>query len=290
MRRSLDLIGAIALLTIREASRRRVLVALALLTLAVIVLTGWGFAQLERFAPPGVITEDEAYEFVIAQLLILVLFMFSFVFALAAVFLAAPSIAGDLDSGLALAMMARPIRRAELLLGRWLGLAVVIGAYVLVAVGLQLVVTHLVTGYGPPAPLAVLGYLVAQPLLLLCLSVLLSARLSTVTSGICGLLLFALGWVSGIVAGIGRAFGDDMVARVNGLVAVALPTDGLWRGAIHALEPPDVLVAMRLAGRTAAAFPFYAPEPPPFAFLLWCVAWAVGALVLAALVFERREV
>ncbi|TMG33598.1 MAG: ABC transporter permease, partial [Chloroflexi bacterium] len=35
---------AIARLTLVEASRRRLLLAMALLTLAVIVLTGWGFS------------------------------------------------------------------------------------------------------------------------------------------------------------------------------------------------------------------------------------------------------
>ena len=60
--------------------------------------------------------------------------MFSFVLAMSAAFLAAPAIASDVETGTVHAMLARPLRRAELVVGRWLGLSIVIGAYA-VAVG-----------------------------------------------------------------------------------------------------------------------------------------------------------
>ena len=64
-----------------------------------------------------------------SQVLILVAFMFSFVLAMTAAFLGAPSIAGDLESGVAHAMLARPIRRADLVVGRWIGLAAIVIFY-----------------------------------------------------------------------------------------------------------------------------------------------------------------
>ena len=51
----------------------------------------------------------------LSQLLILVAFMFSFVLAMTAAFLGSPAIAADLESGVLLAIAARPIRRAEIL-------------------------------------------------------------------------------------------------------------------------------------------------------------------------------
>ena len=64
----------------------------------------------------------------VSQVLILVAFMFSFVLAMTAAFLGAPAIAADLESGVAHAMLARPIRRADLVVGRWIGLvAIVVG-------------------------------------------------------------------------------------------------------------------------------------------------------------------
>ena len=54
------------------------------------------------------------------------LFMFSFVLALGAAFVGAPSIHNDVESGVMLAILPRPVRRSEVVLGKWLGLALLI--------------------------------------------------------------------------------------------------------------------------------------------------------------------
>ena len=58
----------------------------------------------------------------VSQVLILIAFMFSFVLAMSAAFLAAPAIASDVETGTVHAMLARPMHRADLVVGRWLGL------------------------------------------------------------------------------------------------------------------------------------------------------------------------
>jgi ABC-type transport system involved in multi-copper enzyme maturation permease subunit len=62
----------------------------------------------------------------VSQILIFIAFQFSFVLAMTAAFLGSPAIASDLESGVALALLARPLRRTSYLLGRWLGLAIVL--------------------------------------------------------------------------------------------------------------------------------------------------------------------
>jgi ABC-type transport system involved in multi-copper enzyme maturation permease subunit len=59
----------------------------------------------------------------VSQVTVMLAFMFSFVLAMTAVFAASPAIGPDIENGLLLAVLARPIRRSEVLLGRWLGLA-----------------------------------------------------------------------------------------------------------------------------------------------------------------------
>ena len=114
----------IARLTLREAARRRLLLAVVLLTLLVVGLTGWGFSTTSSGSANGqqltrseILTTD-------ATVLILIAYMFSVVLALGAAFLAAPSVAADIESGLLLAILPRPIRRSDVLLGKWLGLLV----------------------------------------------------------------------------------------------------------------------------------------------------------------------
>jgi ABC-type transport system involved in multi-copper enzyme maturation permease subunit len=280
----------VAWLTVREAARRRLFIALLLITAAAVALTAWGFAQVRDALPPGTLTSDVERELIYAQLLILVTFMFSFVLALSAVFVAAPIVAGELESGIVLALLARPLRRVEYLLGRWLGVAVLVFGYAIGAGAAELIVVRLVTGYAPPSPIPAIAYLCAEALVLLTLALALSTRLSAITAGVIGVAIFGLAWIGGIVGGIGVALGEPGVARVGEFSRLLLPTDALWRGVAYYLEPSSLLIAAQEAGPATAAFPFFAAQPPSLPYLAWCAGWVLLVLGLAIVSFRRREI
>jgi ABC-type transport system involved in multi-copper enzyme maturation permease subunit len=207
-----------------------------------------------------------------------------------AAFLGAPAIAADVESGVAHAMLARPIRRADLVVGRWLGLSVVVLAYAAVSGLLEIAAVRLVSGYAPPNPLEAVAYLAAQAIVLMTVALLLSTRLPAMASGAICVVLFGLGWMAGVFAGIGRLLDAGALVSVAEATRWLLPTDGLWRGAIHALQPPlVVLVAAGRLGSAADANPFFATSAPDPAFLAWCVVWTAVVLGLAALSLERRD-
>ena len=284
------ILAAIAWLTIREAARRRLFVALVLITIASVALSAWGFVQVRDALPPSGVTGEVQRQLIYSQLVILVTFMFSFILALSAVFIAAPVIAGELESGVALTVIARPVRRAEYLLGKWLGVALLVCVYAVASGTVELVVVRALTGFAPPAPVDAVVYLCAEALVLLSLTILFSTRLSAITAGVAGVAIFGLAWVGGIIGGIGVALGEPGVARVGDLTRLLLPTDGLWRGVVYHLEPPSLLVALGQAGPAAAAFPFFVDAPPATSFVLWCIGWFVVVLGLAILSFRRREI
>src|SRR6266849_7930655 len=114
---------------VNEAARRRLLLALVLLTLVVIALTVWGVSRIDDLRNAGQPLSDAQQKTIASQLLILVMFMFSWVLALAAVFVAAPAISGEIESGIALALLARPISRSEYVVGKWLGLVTLVLVY-----------------------------------------------------------------------------------------------------------------------------------------------------------------
>jgi ABC-type transport system involved in multi-copper enzyme maturation permease subunit len=283
----------IARLTLLEALRRRLLWALAGLTFAVVVLTGWAFALLtasarERAVPP--------LELVVAvsQLLILVAFMFSFVLAMTAAFLGAPAIAADLESGVLQAIVARPIRRVEIMVGKWLGLVAIVLAYAIVAGLLEVAAVAAVSGYLPPDPLSATLFLGGQAIVLLTIAMLLSTRLPTIAGGAVAVVLFGVSWISGVMGSIAGVLGLDALARTVEASRFIVPLDGLWKGAVYALEPPAFILLATSAGeraaRVAANNPFYAAAPPAPVFLLYVGAWLAVVLGLAAWSFARREI
>ena len=279
----------IARLTLREAARRKVVRALLVLTLVLLALSAWGFSKLVGLDTElGTMTSGEA-RLVASLLLNLVMFGMSLIAALGTAFLAGPTVAGEVESGQALSMLARPVRRSSVLLGKWLGLVTFGCAYVLVAGFAQILVVRLTVGYWPPNPPAGLALLAAETVVLLTLALLLSSVISTMASGIVAVGLFGATWVAGVVGGIGGALGNEGVERVGTVSRMILPTDGLWRGAMNAFQDPAALLQMG-QGQGPTGFPFLSDAPLTAAYLVWAVVWVAMIWGLTALSFQRRDV
>jgi len=279
----------IARLTVRELVRRRVIWVLAALSIVSVTLVGWGLERIVTLAREDGVDELQI-RIGVSQVLILIAFMFSFVLAMTAAFIGAPAVGGDLESGIALAILARPIRRAEVLLGRWLGCSVVVVAYTVLSGLLAIAAALLVSGYGPPEPFLAVAFLSGQALVLLSLTLALGSVLPSIAAGAIAVVGFGLGWMAGVMAGISTALGIELLGRVAEVSRWLLPSDGLWRGVIYGLEPPLVLLlAAGEAPDLANANPFYAAAPPPPAFVIWSVVWVGVVLGVAAWWFERRD-
>jgi ABC-type transport system involved in multi-copper enzyme maturation permease subunit len=273
-------------LTLREASRRKVLRALVALTVALLALSAWGFSKLNGTeTSAGVLTSGQA-RLVASQLLNLVMFGMSLIAALGTAFLAGPTVSGEVESGIALAVLARPVRRWVVLLGKWLGLAVFGSGFIVVAGLAMCTVVKLTVDYWPPNIVGALALLAGQTVVLLTLALLLSTAVSPMASGVVAVGLFGATWVAGVVGGIGRALGNEGVERVGTVSRMLLPTDGLWRGAMHALQDPSALLSF---GRELQGFPFLSEAPLTAAYLLWSVVWVAMVGALAALAFSRRD-
>ena len=279
----------IARLVIREAARRRLLLALLLLTVLVIGLTGWGFSRIPTIQGGRGQLPDVQVKVLAATFLILTMFMFSFVLAIAAVFIAAPQISGDVESGTALAILSRPLSRAEFVVGKWVGLAALVVVYAGGSAAIELGVVNAVVGYVPPEPLSFMAFVIAEGLVIMTFALLLSTRLSGMVGGVIALSLFGIAWIGGIVGGIGLAFDNATVTHVGTVTRLLLPTDGLWRGAVYALEPQALIATGAQAGPAAAANPFFAATAAPLSFELYVLGWVALVLGLAIYSFHTRE-
>jgi ABC-type transport system involved in multi-copper enzyme maturation permease subunit len=277
----------VAGLTLREASRRRVVWALLALTVVLLALSAWGFSKLVGLDTDlGTMTSGEA-RLVASLLLNLIMFGMSLIAAIGTAFLAGPTLAGEVESGQALAMLARPVRRSAVLLGKWLGLVAFGCGYAVLAGLAQIVVVRVTVGYWPPAPATGLALLAAETVVLLTLALLLSSVVSPMASGIIAVGLFGATWVAGVVGGIGGALGNEGVERVGTVSRILLPTDGLWRGAMNAFQDPISLVQM---GPGEGGFPFLSEAPLTPAYLAWAAVWIAVIWGLTALSFSHRDV
>ena len=278
----------IARLTLQEALRRRLVGAVFLLTLLVVALIGFGFYRLNTFTCGGAACSAAEVRLAAAFFSILVVYMFDSVIAVGSAFVAALAIAADIESGVMLALLPRPIRRSDVVLGKWLGLAALIAGYAVFAYSLQFAVVWLAVRYLPPQPITAVLYVTAQGVVLMTLALLLSTRLPVITGGIVAVVLFGVAWIAGIAQALGVAFENTVLTNVGTIISLLLPTDALWRNAIFNLEP---IAAIAAAGgaRFLAANPFFVAMPPPTAYVYWAIGWTVAVLGLGVYSFQRRD-
>jgi len=281
----------IARLTVQESSRRRLLLALLILTLVVVGFSAWGFNKITTVRnSAGDLLPPEQVALITSQLLIVVVFMFSGVLALSAAVVAGPLISGEAESGLLLSMLARPLRRSEVVIGKWLGLAILVGIYAAGAGAFELAAVDWATGYLPPHPVDLLAYVAAEGLVLLSLGLVLSTRLPGITAGVIALVAWLMGWIAGVVGDIGTGLQNQALENVGVISHLLLPSDGLWRGAIYAMEPDTLIAALKAAGTLGRANPFAAVDPPPVEFLVWVAIWFALMLALSVWSFRTREI
>ena len=281
----------VARLTVQEASRRRLLLALVIMTLLVVGFSAWGFNKITTVTgSDGSVLPAVQVTLITSQLLIVVTFVYSGVLALSAAVVAGPLISSEVESGLLLSMLARPMRRSEVVIGKWLGLAVLVAIYAAGSALLEIAAVDWATGYVPPHPIDLILYVGAEGLALLSLGLLLSTRLSGITGGVIALVAWLMGWVGGVVGDIGVGLQNQAIENVGTISHLILPTDGLWRGAVYAMEPDAVLATLRAAGTIGRANPFSAVDPPPIEFLAWVVVWFAIMLGLSIWSFRTREI
>ena len=282
-------VAVIADLTLREVARRRIVWVLLGLSIASVILVAWGVDRLVTYARADGILEVQV-RIGVSQVLIVIAFMFSFVLAMSAAFLGAPAIASDVETGTVHAMLARPLRRSELLVGRWLGLALVVAGYAALSGLLAIAAVGLVSGHVPPQPQVAVAFLAFQAVVVLTLAIALGTRLPAIAAGSIVVVLFGLGWFAGVLGNVAVAFDATPMAAAGDIARILIPTDGLWRGVIFGLEPPVVLVLANARNAEALrANPFFAAEPPPIEFVVWAVAWTVLVLLGGIGLFRRRE-
>ncbi|MDG6106673.1 ABC transporter permease [Dactylosporangium aurantiacum] len=274
----------VAALTLQEASRRRVLRALAVMTVVLLGLSAWGFSRID--ATFGGMTSGES-RIAAATVLNLVMFGLSLISALGSAFLAGPTVAGEIESGIALAILTRPVRRSSVLVGKWLGLVGFGTGFVAVAGLAQLLIVRVTVGYWPPQPVTGLALLAAQAVALLTLGLLLSTVISPMASGIVSVGLFGATWIAGVVGAVGQALGNPSLTQVGTVSRMLLPTDGLWRGAMHAFQDPTLITQFSEAFE---GHPFLSQTGLTAAYVAWAGVWVAVVLGLAAAAFHRRDV
>jgi ABC-type transport system involved in multi-copper enzyme maturation permease subunit len=206
---------------------------------------------------------------------------------MAAVFISAPSFANDIESGVLLPVLARPISRAAILMGKALALAIVIAVYAFVTGACEFAVVRAATGYLPPHPAIALAYLALSGVVMVVLAILLSTRMSAIGASIVAVVAFIIARVGGIAQSIGMFYDNETVRHAGTITQLLLPSDAMWQAALYRMEPAALVTGFQ-AGHIWPG-PFFSLAPPPATLVLWTCVWIVAIAALAARSFALRD-
>jgi Cu-processing system permease protein len=279
----------IARFALMEAVSRRVVLAGVVLSLAFLALYALGFTLIYREVLTETPRPNRPLPVIQFGNLFTVFGMYAvhFMSSFLALFLSVGAIAGEVDSGALHAVLARPIRRWELVVGRWLAGGLMIAAYVALMAGAVLVIAQTVSGYEAPRPLAAIALMTVGAVLLMTLGLFGSTLLSTMANGVVIFSLFGLAWLAGLIEVIGVALSNVAMVNVGIAFSLLVPTDALWRAASFYIQSAVVLAAT--SGAQRDGIPFAAIAEPPLALIAWGLIYPLVFLGAAVTSFARRD-
>jgi len=271
----------IAGLTIREAYRRAILwVALALSALFLLVYgVGFYYAHLDmlRYTRGVNVYSDTAFNFI----LMAGFYVVAFLGVVIAVLMSVGSLSGEIASHTIQSLATKPIRRGSLVLGKWLGLAGMLAAFLVVLSAGLVAVTWGISGYVPPPVVRGAALIALHAHVMLWWGPAASARLSTVANGVLVFLLYGVAFVGGWMEQVGSLTGTAAAVEIGILSSLLVPSEAIWKMAADGMQPAlaDVL----------RAGPFSVVNPPSQAMLVYALLYTAGVIALAVYLFGSRD-
>lgn len=285
MSAALSNVLVIARLTFKEAARRRILLAALVLGVLFLLVFGLGFHFLladmtGRYTVPQVeINEISSF------MLLAGLYVVNFLTVMMSVLTSVDTISGEIASGTVHTLLAKPVRRREIVAGKWLGFAGMISLYLLLMAGGVMLFIYLRSGYTAPNPLGGLGLLLLNALLMLTVSLMGGAYFSTLANGVLVFGLFGIAFIGGWIEQIGTFFensaAQQTAVNIGVITSLIMPSESLWRRAAFEIQSP-LMAALGFS-------PFSSNSTPSPLMIAYAVLYVIGVFLLAVRKFGRRD-
>ncbi len=273
----------ISQLAIFEALRKRVLLAALLLGLAFLTIYALGFYFMNReviSTPRG--PETQAQRAMIYIFLTMAgLYAVNFLMVMMAALLPVDTLSGEIRSGAIQSLATKPLHRAEIILGKWLGFWVILAGYLALMAGGVLVITRVIANTTPPNVWLGLSLMALKATLLLTLSIAGGTRLSTLANGALVFGLFGLAFIGGWIEQIGALFANETARNVGIIASLLVPSEALWQLAAYNMQPSLM--------RDMTLTPFSPASAPSDAMVVWAMGYTFLVLMLGVWSFQTRD-
>jgi ABC-type transport system involved in multi-copper enzyme maturation permease subunit len=273
-------IWIMAAVTFREAARKKMLWMALGAGAAFLLLFGTGLHfQAKDFAVHGmspVLRREISF-----TMATMGLYAVDLLAVLMTILTSIDTLSGEIASGTIQAIATKPVPRWQVLVGKWLGFAGMLTAYIAIMVGGVNAVTYLMAGVTAPHLVRGFSLMWMESAVLLSVTFALATYFSTLTTGVLTLGLHGLAFLGGWIEQFGAITQTQRAVDVGVVASVLMPSEALWRRAAFEMQSP-LANAMRIS-------PFSTLSVPSLTMVLYAGVYAAVALALAIRHFSQRD-
>ncbi len=265
-------------ITFREAARKRFLWIALVAGFAFLLLFGTGLHfQVKSLARTNLLLRRQ----VLNGMLMVGLYAADLLTVVMTVLISVDTLSGEIASGTIHAIATKPIRRSEILLGKWLGFVGMLAIYAAIMVGGVSGVTYILSGATPRHLLLGSGLILLESILLLNLTFLCGTTFSTLTNGVLVLGLHGLAFLGGWIEQAGALAHSPRAMDVGVIASLIMPSESFWRRAAFEMQSP-LIGAIGLS-------PFSNASVPSRAMMVYAALYLIIALLGALHCFRQKD-
>lgn len=269
-------------LTIREAQRRRILIVALIMGLAFLLLFAIAFHYVHLQLEKDQVIHGTEGEIVIGFLLMAGLYAANLLVMVITVLISVAAISGEIDSHTVDTLITKPVRRWELVMGKWLAYALLLTVYTLFLSGGLMLIVYLRAGYSLMNIPFGLALMILQTLIMLTLTIAGGTRLSTLANGVFAFTLYAIAFLGGWIEQIGALFRNEAAVNIGIITSLIMPSEILWKKAQSIFQP-------QLASSPFAAGPFSISSQPSDLMIYYGLFYMLLFLLFALWSFSARD-
>jgi ABC-type transport system involved in multi-copper enzyme maturation, permease component len=205
----------------------------------------------------------------------------NFLMIMTAVLTPVDTISGEIGSGVIQTLVTKPVRRSDILLGKWLGFWIILVIYLTLMIGGIVLAVRVFGKFTPPNLKIGIPLMLLEGTLLLTLSIAGGTRLSTIANGVMVFGLYGLAFIGGWMEQIGTLLGNSVTRYIGILASLLVPSEALWQLAAYHMQPPLM--------RDLHLTPFSPVSISNSNMVIWAAIYTLATLGVALRQFSQRN-
>jgi ABC-type transport system involved in multi-copper enzyme maturation permease subunit len=280
-------IWIIARMTFLETIRRRIVLTGLVLGLVFLTVFTIGFRMIYiNVSAEAANTPNEVFTNIMSSegfnvLMLAGLYAVTFLSVAMGALLGADTLSGEIISGTIQTIVSKPVRRSDVVLGKWLGFAILLAGYSLLMSGGTVLSVWIQSGYTARNVLTGLSLIYLESLLIMTISLCCSSFLSGLATGGVVFGLYGLSFIGGWVEQIGAILQNETAVKVGIVTSLLIPSETLWRRAAFEMQSP-------ISGALGIS-PFGTISVPSPLMIGYAIFYLILALMAAISIFNHRD-